>query len=106
MSDQYKELNHVVNMLYRQLGKEVFNDLNNDKVNIKKYKSRSKKIENVIKAIRTLEISMDSVEDEDMKVVMPPEKDDDGLYHYKFCSSCNAGNNPQASHCIRCGKAL
>ena len=106
MSDQYKELNHVVNMLYRQLGKELHDDLKNDKVNIRKYKSQTKKIENVIKAIRSLEISMDSVEDDDMKVILAPEQDDEGLFHYKLCSSCKAGNNPEASHCIRCGKEI
>ncbi len=106
MSNQYKELNHLVNMLYRQLGKELFDDLKNDKVNIRKYKSRSKKIENVMKAIRSQGISMDSVEDEDMKVVLAPEKDEEGLYHYKFCPSCNAGNNPEATQCMRCGKEI
>ena len=102
MDNQTKELNHVINMMYRQLGKDLFDDLKNDKVNIRQYKNKSKRIENVIKAIQTLEISMDNLEDEDMKVVIPPEMDDEGLYHYKFCPSCNAGNNPEATHCIRC----
>lgn len=104
--DKNRELNHVINMMYRQLGKDLYDDLKKDKVNIKKYKSQSHKIDNVIKALRTLEISMDSVEDEDMKVIKKPEKGEDGLYQYRFCKACNAGNNPEATHCIRCGGQL
>lgn len=106
MADQSRELNHVINMMYRQLGKELFDDLKKDQVNIRKYRSRSRRIENVIKALRSLEINMDSVEDEDMKVIKAPEKDADGLYQYVFCNVCNAGNNPEATHCIRCGSDL
>ncbi len=106
MSDQIKALNHVINMMYRQLGKELYDDLKNDKVNIRGYKKHSRKIDNVIKAIRELEINMDNLDDDDMKVVKPPEQDENGLYHYKFCKGCNAGNSPEATHCIRCGEAL
>lgn len=106
MSDKAKELNRVINRMYRQLGKDLYDDLKKDRVNIRKYKKGSKAIDNVIKAIRTLEITMDNLEDGDMKVVMPPEMDDEGLYHYKFCPACNAGNNPEATHCIRCKEAL
>lgn len=102
MDKQEKELNHVINMMYRQLGKDLYEDLKNDKVNIHHYKNKSKRIDNVIKAIRTLEINMDNLDDVDMKVVIAPEMDDEGYYMYKFCPSCNAGNNPEATHCIRC----
>ncbi len=104
MDAKRKELNHVINMMYRQLGKDLHDDLEVGKVNIKKYKSVSKKIDNVKKAIRLLEIEMDGLEaeDEDMKVIKGPEQDAEGLYLYKFCPHCNAGNNPEATHCIRC----
>ena len=106
MSDKTKELNRLINRMYRQLGKDLYDDLKKDKVSIRQYKKSSKAIDEVIKTIRSLEISMDNLEDEDMKVVIPPEMDEDGLYHYKFCAACKAGNNPEATHCIRCGEAL
>lgn len=106
MDDKRKELNHVINMMYRQLGKDLFDDLKEDKVNIRSYRKQSRMIDNVIKAVRQLEIDMDNLEDADMKIIKAPEQDENGLYQYRFCSKCSAGNNPDATHCMRCGEEL
>ena len=106
MNEKTRELNHVINMMYRQLGKDLFDDLKKDKVNIRKYKNQSRHIDNVIKAMRSIEISTDKMHDEDMKIIKSPEPNEEGLFHFKFCLSCNAGNNPEATHCIRCHEPL
>ena len=45
-------------------------------------------------------------EDEEEKVIKKPEKDNDGLTLFTFCSHCKVGNNPESTHCINCGEKL
>ena len=106
MKEQKRELNHLINMMYRQLGKDLYDDLKKDQVNIRKYRNLSRKIDNVIHAMESLEEPGDAPMDDDMKVLKKPEMGEDGLYQYLFCPHCNAGNSPEATHCIRCHEPL
>ena len=106
MEDKRKELNGLINRMYRQLGKDLFDDLNKERLNVDQYKKAAKKIDHVISAYYSLGDVQESSDDDDMKVVAPPEKDDEGLYQFLFCQSCHAGNNPEATHCLRCNEPL
>lgn len=64
MENERKELNHKINMLYRQLGKNVYDDLKQDRLKVKEYKKQTKAIKSLVKAICMLDIEMDSVEEE------------------------------------------
>ena len=106
MDNQAKALNRMINRLYRQLGKDLYDDLKKDQVNIRHYRNKSKHIDQVIQELHDLVMRVDKDEDEGEKVILAPEMDNEGLFHYKFCPSCQAGNNPEATHCIRCEAPL
>lgn len=111
MDQKRREINHEINMQYRQLGKLVFGDLKNDRLNVSKYKRRAKKIEQLIRTIHLLEVEMDNVEDleepdEILEEMSEPVTNEDGIQVYRFCPKCNAGNHPEAKTCIRCGEPM
>ncbi|PKM55120.1 MAG: hypothetical protein CVV00_05290 [Firmicutes bacterium HGW-Firmicutes-5] len=109
MDEKRKELNSLINRMYRQLGKQVYNDLKSDYLSIKNYKKLADKIHANIKAIELLDITSDQAVDiEDLDDVvygdetLTPVMNEDGVYEYRFCPSCQAGNHPDAIYCIRC----
>lgn len=107
MDPKRKEINHSINMLYRQLGKVVYDDLKKDKLSISGYKKRAGKIDALIRTLRYLEVDMDNVEEtEEQLEVLEPAMNEEGIQMYRFCSNCNAGNHPDAKRCVRCGEPM
>ncbi len=97
-------INHEINMLYRQLGKEVYMD-----ESIYQYLTRAQKrrIKGIKKRIATIEsmVKEDTVIDSEA-IILEPEKNKDGFYEFMFCSHCQTGNNPKSTHCIKCNQPL
>ncbi|MDF1618550.1 zinc ribbon domain-containing protein [Petrocella sp. FN5] len=109
MDEKRKELNSLINRMYRQLGKQVYNDLEKDHLSISSYKKLVDKIRSNINAIHLLDITLDhESEDEALDDLsygdesLIPVMNDDGVYEYRFCPACQAGNHPDAIYCIRC----
>ncbi|PKM56579.1 MAG: hypothetical protein CVU98_10525 [Firmicutes bacterium HGW-Firmicutes-3] len=109
MDEKRKELNSLINRMYRQLGKQVYNDLEKDHLSISNYKKLADKIRSNINAIQLLDITLDQeldIEDFDDADYgdepLTPIMNDEGVYEYRFCPSCQAGNHPDAIYCIRC----
>ncbi|MBN2222907.1 MAG: hypothetical protein JW708_11920 [Vallitaleaceae bacterium] len=98
----HKDLNKEINLLFRQLGKEVYED-SNIKLSLKQNKIK-RKIQKKIESIETLRFSAVSVSSD--AVILEPEADENGMMLFVFCKNCKAGNHPNSSHCIRCGQAL
>lgn len=97
-----RDLNKEINLLYRQLGKEVYQD-SNIKLSLKQ-KRIKRKIQKKIESIETLRFSEVTVSSD--AVILEPETDENGMMQFVFCKNCKAGNHPESSHCIRCGQAL
>ena len=109
MDEKRKELNSLINRMYRQLGKQVYNDLEGDYLSIKNYKKQAEKIRANIKAIQLLDITLDQEQDREEfdaadygEETLTPVMNDEGVYEYRFCPACQAGNHPDAIYCIRC----
>ncbi|PKM67995.1 MAG: hypothetical protein CVU95_04940 [Firmicutes bacterium HGW-Firmicutes-2] len=109
MDEKRKELNSLINRMYRQLGKQVYNDLESDHLSIINYKKLADKIRSNIKAIQLLDITLDyESNEEDIDDViygdetLTPVMNNEGIYEYRFCPACQAGNHPDAIYCIRC----
>jgi hypothetical protein len=95
--------------MYRQLGKQVYNDLGSNHLAINNYKRLADKIHANIKAIQLLDITLDrEIGKEDLNdaeygdETLTPVMNDEGVYEYRFCPACQAGNHPDAIYCIRC----
>lgn len=108
MEEKRREINHAINMMYRQLGKAVYDDLKKDKLNVSAYNRRINKIDGLIKTIRFMEVDMDNVEEPIAETTQTSEPvvNNEGIHVYRFCNECNAGNHPEATECIRCGQKL
>lgn len=111
MDFKRKEINHEINMRYRQLGKRLFfDDLKNDRLRVSKYKNYAKQIDELIGTLVRLDVEMDNIEEDKHATSdesnLEEVKTVDGITMYKFCSSCNAGNHPEATVCIRCEARL
>jgi len=109
MDEKRKELNSLINRMYRQLGKQVYNDLEGDYLSIKNYKKLAEKIRANIKVIQLLDNTLDHKSDEENiegisygEETLTPVMNDEGVYEYRFCPECQAGNHPDAIYCIRC----
>jgi len=103
MNTHYKMLNREINRLYRQLGKVVYEG-NNHLNNQRKIKAIISRLDKKIQQI-------ESVEEERIKLpnnakILEPEKNEDGLMVYYFCSHCKTGNNPKSTHCMHCYNEL
>lgn len=97
-------LNKKINKLFRQLGRDVY-------VNSKLGELKSSKIEKMVKkidiSIQAIEIlKNDQTNEEEIKIILPPEKNEEGIGLYFFCKHCRVGNNPASTHCIKCGTQL
>lgn len=99
MSANRQTLNKEINLLYRQLGKEI--------VDSNTYEHLTSKQKKMIKRIKENILSIEKLEKlpEDA-IILEPEKNSDGLMVYKFCSTCKTGNNPNSTHCIHCHSSL
>lgn len=104
MPKERKELNKEINLLYRQLGKDIFSETDTEypfnrrqKTIIKNLKKRIDKIER----LRVEEISLTSE-----ATILEPEANEEGIMVYSFCSHCGVGNNPASTHCIKCNQPL
>jgi len=95
-----KQLNHRINMLYRQLGKSVYS---NNKM-LPLFSKEEKKLYNTIeKLIDELEsIEATALQLPQGAIIVEPTMNEDGVYIYKFCKKCRVGNNPQSTHCSNC----
>jgi hypothetical protein len=109
MDEKRKELNSLINRMYRQLGKQVYNDLESDHLSIINYKKLADKIRSNIKAIQLLDITLDYESNEEViddviygDETLTPVMNNEGVYEYRFCPACQAGNHPDAIYCIRC----
>lgn len=101
-----QEFNRRINQLYRQLGKEIYNE-NKDKKFNRKQKKLIKLIDYNIMLAKRLE--EDGEEDKELPegaIVLEPEENEDGLMMYLFCPHCQTGNNPKSTHCIKCNMSL
>jgi ribosomal protein L40E len=121
-----KELNHKINMQYRQLGKVVFEELKEEEDVPKAYKKQIKVIRKLILEIEKHKVIDEEDGDDDdshlsdldeaevlvrQKVIekekaLEAQKTNEGFTLYQFCPKCQAGNHPQASYCIRCHQSL
>lgn len=105
----YLELNVAINRLYRQLGKEVYQQAILAEKDAKKIDKIIKKINQKIEMIEKLQ-DHNSIEgilgEMTEKIILKPEKNDEGIPLYVFCKSCKVGNHPDSTHCIRCEEAL
>lgn len=97
--DQIQKTNQAINKLYRQLGKEIYDSRIYGKKN-------SEKIESLIKKLNYNISKISKLRQQEKKVVLKPEINEDGTSFYVFCKECRAGNHPDSSHCIRCGRKL
>lgn len=97
MREKRKDINHKINMLYRQLGKKIYEDLKDNQLNIKVYQVQKEKIDTLIDEIQTVDINMDNIEE-----IVEPVFNEEGLQMYKFCPDCRTGNHPDATTCVRC----
>lgn len=106
-----QEFNRRINQLYRQLGKEIYDENKEKKLN-RKQKKLIKLIDyNIMLAKRLEDDEIDSNDDEgvelpDGAIVLEPEVNEDGLKVYMFCPNCQTGNNPKSTHCIKCNMSL
>lgn len=101
-----QELNRKINQLYRQLGKEVYQE-NKEKKLSSKQKKIVKAIDKNIDLIKSLEdVEIEGNSLPKGAIVLEPEANEDGLMVYLFCPNCQTGNNPKSTHCIKCNKSL
>lgn len=124
-----KTINHRINMLYRQLGKSVFEaDLLVEYLS-KEQKKLVKSIEKAIHSIEKSENINGHVTEQSLVVdesgsssskevkeglselpenarILTPEKNENGIYVYRFCKQCHVGNHPESTHCSHCHEAL
>ena len=101
-----QEYNRKINQLYRQLGKEIYEENQVNKLNHKQ-KNIVKRINHNIKLIKSL--VSDEVHDSALPkgaIILEPEANEDGLMMYLFCPHCQTGNNPKSTHCIKCNDSL
>lgn len=101
-----QEYNRKINQLYRQLGKEIYEENQDKKLNHKQ-KKLVKRIDQNIKLAKSLE--GDEIEGSALPIgaiVLEPEANEDGLMMYLFCPHCQTGNNPKSTHCIKCNNSL
>jgi seryl-tRNA synthetase len=103
-----KLINHRINMLYRQLGKNLYEDK-------QRIASLSKEQNKLIKQIETMIEKLSKVEENreeyanklpEDATILAPTKNDDGYYLYRFCPKCQVGNNPESTHCSKCYEPL
>ncbi len=106
---QTTDLNKKVNLLYRQLGKVVYNcnKENSQQVELET-KRLKKKLSKTINKIKVIEKTMnkDSAKEQPVILSFEVKKNEDGIPLYRFCPHCKVGNHPDATHCIKCGKPL
>lgn len=100
-----QEYNRRINQLYRQLGKEVYEDNKDKKVN-RKQKKLIKLIDHNIMLVNRLDDEGEDKEVAEEMIILEPEANGDGIMVYKFCPHCHTGNNPNSTHCIKCHKEL
>ena len=99
MSANRQTLNKEINLLYRQLGKEI--------VDSNAYEHLSSKQKKIIKRIKENILSIETLmKIPENAIILEPEKNSDGLMVYKFCNACKTGNNPNSTHCIHCYSSL
>jgi len=99
MTDKYEELNKKTNLLFRQLGKEIYKE--HEKLELNK---KQKNILNTLKkSIEEIEI-LNTLKEKLPKdaIILEPKKNEDGLMIYTFCPHCQTGNNPESTHCLNC----
>lgn len=99
-----EDLNKKINKLFRQLGRDVYVNSKAGRLKTSEIDKTVKKIDKNIHAIEVLK-SEQSFQ-EDVKIILTPEINEDGLGLYFFCEKCKVGNNPASTHCIKCGTAL
>jgi len=95
-----KQLNHRINMLYRQLGKSVYSNNKLASFLSKDEKKICTTLEKLIVELQTLETTLEKLPQD--AVIIAPTTNEEGMYIYKFCKKCRVGNNPQSTHCSNC----
>jgi ribosomal protein L40E len=105
VTNNKKEINKKINMLYRQLGKEIY-DSKREYIKIKDYKHILNKIEKNIDRLESMFNEINIKFEGGEQIIIKPEANENGIFLYKFCKKCNAGNNPESTHCIRCKAKL
>lgn len=90
-------LNKKINKLFRQLGKDVYNSTKEGRFKTKDIDKTINKIDKYIKEIESINSE---------KIILSPEKNEEGLSLLLFCKKCHVGNNPASTHCIKCGAKL
>lgn len=103
--EKIEDLNKKINRLFRQLGRDVYLNSKAKSLNPNAYKKTLKKIDKNILAIEALE-GIQQKDEDAFKIILQPEKSEDGLGMYFFCKKCRVGNNPVSTHCIKCGTQL
>lgn len=107
-----KSMNHRVNMLYRQLGKSIYQEKRFLESLTKEQQKIVKEIEKTIIKLelqnelqKELQKELVNALPKDAKII-EPVKNEDGLFIYQFCSKCKVGNNPESTHCSHCFEPL
>jgi hypothetical protein len=123
MKADRKQMNKDINLLYRQLGKEICQTMKSEQLPRKSQKiikQINKKIQIIEKSVpvsnkkHTL-INKDLIKSTEDTItpqiplnasILQPEANEDGLIMYKFCTNCHTGNNPKSTHCLGCYQPL
>lgn len=103
---QNKSMNHRINMLYRQLGKSVFDSDKAAKYLTLNQKRLIKEIERNIAILEQTEKETETNPLPDSAKILEPTQNEQGLFVYRFCKNCHVGNNPESTHCSQCHEAL
>ncbi len=106
--ENIEDLNKKINKLFRQLGKDVYVNTKSGNLKAKDIEKTVIKIDKNIQAIEALKnkLNSDSNFQDEIKIILTPEKNDEGIGFYFFCKKCRVGNNPASTHCIKCGNPL
>lgn len=104
--EKIEDLNKNINKLYRQLGKDVYTSSKAGGLNTNAIDKMVKKIDKNIQTIEAIKSGTIENKNEEHKVILQPEKNEDGFALYVFCKECRVGNNPASTHCIKCGVQL
>ncbi|NDL67309.1 hypothetical protein [Anaerotalea alkaliphila] len=102
-----KDLHMEINKLYRQLGKEFYEQTQLGEEDRKVLDKRCRQIAKRILKLERLkyaDIILEPVTEPEEALVQ--ETTEEGIPLYRFCKHCNLGNPVGAQRCKRCGVLL
>ena len=106
LMEDKQRYNRKINKLYRQLGKDIYDQKKDINLN-HKHKKLIKLIDhNIMLANKSEDDEKDIVKLPGDAIVLEPKANEDGLIVYFFCPYCHTGNNPDSTHCIKCNRSL